>query len=250
MIFAVLATLSPTLPALAAEGNEAWQFRLTPYLWFAGLDGDISTIPGAPAAPIDISASDALDDTEASLMVLFDAKRGRHGLFADLLYTDVRSDEELAPPPINLKLRSKTETLLFSLAYEYEIVNWEGAVADLLLGARYWEIDSKLRFGGGLGLLDGIRISQHESWVDPFVGAKGRAPLGGSSFFVAGGVLAGGFGVSSDSFYEISANVGYRWSRAISTTVGYRLFDVDYDDDGFVYDVTQEGWQAGLTWTF
>ena len=26
------------------------------------------------------------------------------------------------------------------------------------------------------------------------------------------------------------------------------MFDVDYDDDGFVYDVRQAGWQAGLTW--
>jgi len=23
-----------------------------------------------------------------------------------------------------------------------------------------------------------------------------------------------------------------------------------YDDDGFVYDVQQQGWQVGLTWAF
>jgi hypothetical protein len=33
-------------------------------------------------------------------------------------------------------------------------------------------------------------------------------------------------------------------------TLGYRMFDVDYEDDGYVYDVRQQGWQVGLTWAF
>jgi len=45
---------------LTAWADDGWQFRLTPYLWFTGLKGDVSTIPGAPAAPIDISPSDAI----------------------------------------------------------------------------------------------------------------------------------------------------------------------------------------------
>ena len=77
------------LAPMAACASDAWQFRLTPYLWFAGLKGDVATIPGAPSAPIDISPSQALEDTEAGVMVMFDAKRRRHGLFADFLYTDV-----------------------------------------------------------------------------------------------------------------------------------------------------------------
>jgi len=32
--------------------------------------------------------------------------------------------------------------------------------------------------------------------------------------------------------------------------VGYRLFDVDYDHSGFVWDVQQEGLGVGLTWSF
>ncbi len=54
----------------------------------------------------------------------------------------------------------------------------------------------------------------------------------------------------ADHFYELSLNVGYQWSDAIGTALGYRMFDVDYEDDGFVYDVRQQGWQLGLTWAF
>lgn len=229
--------------------EENWQFRLSPYIWFAGLKGDVATIPGAPSVPIDISPSDALQDTEASLMIMLDAKKGRHGFFTDLLYSDVRSDEELIPA-IELTMRSITKTTQFTLAYQYEIYRQDQAVVDLLAGARYWAIDSELQFGGGLGFLAGKKISNDESWLDPLVGFKGRAPLGNSRFYVAGGAGLGGFGVGSDLFYEVSANVGYQWNKAIGTTIGYRMFDVDYENDGYVYDVKQQGWQVGLTWSF
>jgi len=28
------------------------------------------------------------------------------------------------------------------------------------------------------------------------------------------------------------------------------MFDVDYEDDGFIYDAGQQDWQLGLTWAF
>lgn len=244
---ALVALFAASQPALAEEG---WRFRLSPYVWFAGLEGNVATVPPLPTAPIDISPRDALDDTQASLMVILDAKKGRHGAFVDLLYTDVESDDELVPQPINLTLRSRTKSTIVTLAYEYELYNQDGVVIDLLAGGRYWYVDSKLSFRGGLGLLAGRSISNDESWVDPVLGVKARAPLGDSRFFVAGGAGIGGFGVGSDHFYELSLNVGYQWTDAIGTALGYRMFDVDYEDGGFVYDVRQKGWQLGLTWAF
>lgn len=235
---------------LAARADDAWQYRLTPYLWFAGLKGDVATIPGAPVAPIDISPSEALSDIEGGLMLMFDAKRGQHGLFADFLYTDIQSDAELLPPPIGLMLRSVSKTTIFSLAYEYEVFNRDRAHLDLILGARYWDIDSELTFGGGLGLLAGKRIQHDESWVDPLLGVKGRMPIGDSRFYIEGGAGLGGFGIGSDLFYELNGAIGYQWTPAIGTAIGYRMFDVDYEDGGFVYDARQQGWQLGLTWAF
>jgi hypothetical protein len=246
-VLALLLLVAPP-SGLASDG---WQYRLTPYLWFAGLKGDLATIPGAPAAPIDISPSEAIEDTETGLMLLFDARRGRHGVFADFLYTDVRSDEELLPAPIALTLRSVSKTTIFSLAYQYELLRQDDTIVDLIAGARYWNIDSELRFGSGTGgPLDGRRVSNDESWIDPMLGIKGRMPLGNSAFYVEGGAGLGGFTLGSDLFYEVSGAIGYQWTPAIGTALGYRLFDVDYEDDGFVYDARQQGWQMGLTWAF
>jgi hypothetical protein len=46
----VLATGSGT-----ALADDEWRLRLTPYLWFAGLEGDVGTIPGLPPADVDVS---------------------------------------------------------------------------------------------------------------------------------------------------------------------------------------------------
>ena len=237
------------LGSSVAAAGEGWNSRLAFYAWFAGLNGDVATIPGLPAAPVDVSPSEALKDTEASLMLMFSTKKGRHGVFGDLVYSDVRSSETLAPE-IGLKLKTTSKTTLLSLAYQNEVYGRQGTTLDLMAGARYWDIDTQLRFEAGQGPLDGRKISHDESWIDPLVGVKGQVPLGGSRFFLAGGAAVGGFGIGSDLFYEINANVGYRWTEAIGTTVGYRMFDVDYDDDGFTYDVRQDGWQVGLTWDF
>ena len=245
----LLLTVALLLPTLVLA-EASWEFRLTPYIWFAGLKGDVATIPGSPEVPIDISSSDALKDTEASLMVLFDVKYGRHGFIADLLYSDVQSDEELIPSPVDLNMRSTSKTTMFTLAYQYELFNHQQTVIDLLAGARYWLIDSKLSFSGGLGFLAGKTISNDESWIDPVIGFKARAPLSNSQFYTAAGAGIGGFGIASEMFYEISANIGYQWSRTIGTAIGYRVFDVDYDESGFIYNVKQQGWQIGLTWAF
>jgi hypothetical protein len=132
----------------------------------------------------------------------------------------------------------------------YEVYNNEQSVIDAYVGARYWKIDTHLAFGGGLGFLAGKTIDHAESWVDPLIGIKGRTPLGDTKFYVTGVATIGGFGVGSDLFYDLNANLGYQWSKSIGTTVGYRIYDLDFENDGFVYDVKQQGWIIGLTWAF
>jgi hypothetical protein len=246
-ILVIVAMLLAQAGVVHAEGN--WDFRLTPYAWFAGVEGNASTIPGAPVVPIKVSPSEALSDSQASAMLIFEAKNGKHGALLDLIYTDSESDTTLIDA-INLTLKSISRNKIYSAAYEYELYNQNNSVVDVFAGARYWKVDTIMEFGGGLGQLAGQRIRSAESWVDPLVGIKGRTPLGDSKFYAAGWLAGGGFGVGSDSFYDISANIGYQWTKSIGTTLGYRLFNVDYVNGAFLYDMQQEGWAIGLTWAF
>lgn len=241
--------IAPVVEPIVEAEESKWEFRLSPYVWIAGFEGDVASIPGATVIPIDISVSDAIDDTEASFMGMFEGKKNGKGFLVDFLYSDLQSEETLLEG-INLVLNSTSKTTIFSGAYLHEIYNQDQSVVDAFVGARYWDIDTHLAFSGGLGILAGRTIDHTESWVDPLIGIKGRTSLGDTSFYAAGGVTIGGFGVGSDLFYDLNANLGYQWSESIGTTVGYRLYDLDYEKDGFVYDVRQQGWIVGLTWAF
>ena len=233
------------LAVSGAASAADWEFKLVPYLWFAGLEGDVATIPGVPAAPIDVSPSQALEDTEAALMLMFEARAGRHGLFVDFLYTDVRSTEEVFPN-LGVSLRSVSKSTVLSGAYQYRLVEGEANNLDLMGGLRYWEVDSALSYTGPLE----VSGRNKEDWVDPFIGLKGYHRFGGSKFYASYGAAVGGFDAGSTLFYDLNLNLGYQWNDAIGTVVGYRLFNVDYDHRGFLWDVEQAGWGLGLAWSF
>ncbi|MFT5674613.1 MAG: hypothetical protein ACI808_000535 [Paraglaciecola sp.] len=228
------------LPVVHAE--EEWTYKLSPYMWFAGSEGHTGFI-GDTTVPVDLSASDALKDTSSSLMLMFDAKKQRHGVLVDLLYSDVRSDEGLMPITGN-PVKSITKTTVFSLAYQYEVYKKNQTVVDVFAGIRYWSMDSEIQFGN----YGQRKVTNDETWIDPLLGVKARAAFGSSDFYVAGGLGLGGFGMGSDLFYDTNINVGYQWTPSIGTTIGYRLYDLDYENDGFSHDATNQGWQLGLTW--
>jgi hypothetical protein len=50
--------------------------------------------------------------------------------------------------------------------------------------------------------------------------------------------------------WDAMLNLGYQWTPMFSITVGYRYLDVDYDEDDFLYDVSQQGLLFGLSWRF
>ena len=226
--------------------ENTWEFRLSPYAWFAGFKGDVASVPSLGGAPIyvDISASDALSDTEVSFAAVFEGKKGKHGFLTDFSYSDMRANTALLDG-VPVTLDSISKTTLFSAAYMYELYRSDSAVVDLYAGARYWKIDTDL----SLNILP-KSVRHKESWVDPLLGIKGRTTLGESRLYVVGSATVGGFGAGSEFFYDLSVHLGYQWSKSIGTTIGYRMYDLDYENAGFVYDVRQKGWILGLTWAF
>ena len=74
--------------------------------------------------------------------------------------------------------------------------------------------------------------------------------IGDSQFYVSGFFMMGGFGAGSDLMWDANLNLGYQWTTGFATTIGYRHFDVEYEDDTFLYDVAQTGPMLGLSWKF
>lgn len=243
-LFAVIALPSPST---AAE-NDKWHFQLAPYAWLAGQDGTVATLPGLPPADIDIDFwDDILGNINGALFLVGEVRKNRFGVFMDIAYVDIQIDNATAGPLFS-SVVSQTESWIVSGAGFYRMVEQPGAFLDFLAGFRYWSVDSTLELRPGL--LPGRKVSNTEDWVDPLLGLKGFSTLGDSQFFLSGGLLLGGFGAGSDFMWDVNVNLGYQWTETFSTTLGYRYLKVDYEDNGFLYDVAQDGPTLGLSWRF
>ncbi len=233
---------------LAANLSDSWEFHLAPYAWLAGLDGSVATLPGLPPADIDIDFyDDILGNINGAFMLVGEARKGRFGMTMDLVYTDIETDSAI-PGENFTTLTSQTTNWIVSAAGFYRLTATDKAFIDGLVGVRYWSADSKLTLSGGPAGF--YAIDNKEEWFDPIIGLKGLTMLGDSKFFLSGFLIIGGFGAGSDFIWDINANLGYRWGEIFSTTIGYRYLDVDYEDDGFLYDVAQHGPTLGLSWRF
>jgi len=87
------------------------------------------------------------------------------------------------------------------------------------------------------------------NWIDPFIGVRAQYDLT-DKWYLAGKSDIGGFGVGSDLAWTVQATVGYQFSEAVSTEIGYRYMDTDYTDGAFVYDMASHGLYLGLNFRF
>jgi hypothetical protein len=245
----ILAALFLALPVHAEmKTADTWHFQIATYGWLSGQKGTLATLPGLPAADVDIDFyDDILGNINGSFALIGEARKGGVGVVADISYSDIEDDEATAGP-IFSELTSRTKTWIASMAGFYRLIEQDRTFLDGMAGLRYWSVDSSLKLGAGI--LPTREISNREDWVDPIIGLKGRMPLGGSKFFVSGALVLGGLGVGSDFMWDAMINLGYQWTAMFSTTVGYRYLDVDYDEGDFVYDVYQDGLVLGLSWRF
>ena len=95
----------------------------------------------------------------------------------------------------------------------------------------------------------GVSANDSETWVDPLVGIRGRANIS-ESFYLTGWGMIGGFGVSSDIMWDVFGGLGYQFSDSFAVVGGYRALGVDYENNGFVYDVVQKGPMLGGVFRF
>lgn len=225
-----------------------WQFQLAPYAWLPGQEGTVSTLQGLPTVDLDLDFwDDILGNIHGAIFLIGEARKDRFGLFADIAYTDIKLEEN-TPGSYFSTFSSQTKTWMTTASGFYRVVDNPQSYLDFLAGVRYWDISSKLKLTAGA--LGQQSVTNKENWFDPVVGMKGLTYFGSSNFFASGGFSIGGFGVGSDLMWDANINFGYAWSTTFSATIGYRYLDVDYDDDGYVYDVAQSGPTVGLSWRF
>ena len=227
----------PAEPVVVAPALEPrWSFAVAAYLWAAGIEGDIAQF-GLPTVDIDASFSDIFDYLDFAAMASAEIRYDRFGLFTDLMYVKL-SGASASLGILSDRIEVDTETLVFTAAPEYRLLDRPRGSLDAMVGGRVWSVDTEISFQGGD--LDGTDVSDGETWIDPLIGVKGRYDITDKFFLTSWGMI-GGFGVSSDFMWDAWGGVGYEINDTFSAVLGYRGTGVDFEDDGFVYDVIQHG---------
>lgn len=229
----------------APEAAGGWTFAASAYLWGAGIDGE-SGVFGLPPQDVDLSFSDILKDLDFAFMGLAEARNGPFVLGLDVTYSKVGSEvdnprQEAAERVID-KINVDTASWMVTGYGGYSILDTDELRVDLIGGARFWSVNTDFEVDTvkPANPLDGRTVDDGASWVDPLAGVKLRLDLA-PDVYVASWGMVGGFGVGSDMMWDVMAGAGYSFTEHFDVFAGYRAVSVDYSDDGFVYDMVQQG---------
>lgn len=223
------------------EVKDSWEFQVTPYLWAVSLKGTAGT--SERTTDINISQSDVIDNLDMAFFLDAQAKKGEWGAKFDMAYMDVSSKQSREHSVIDLEME---QTLLSgSIFYQPK----EIAGLQLHFGARYADLTNKIKLTLPSTEGDGIQFSPGDDWTEAFVGVRYTYVATPSLSLTAYGDL-GGFSGQSDSMYQLVFTANYQINEMASIRGGYRIFDVDYETNNFIYDVKTDGVILGLGFNF
>jgi hypothetical protein len=238
-----IATKAPPQLVTSPAPVSNWTFQITAYLWAAGLEGDVRLGPNAPMTHVDASFGDILSDLRFAAMATVEVRYARLGVVADLMYLSLATS--VTGPRGFLNAQLKDKTLIATVSGAYRVVDAGSWWLDLEAGARIWAMDMDLVFSVvPLGVSRNYSLSK--SWADPIIGIRARAYLN-EKFFVQGYADVGGFDVASKSTWQLAGIIGYQHSPAVSFFAGYRYLAVDYNRNGFIWDVDMHGPMFGAS---
>ncbi len=137
-----------------APAGEPWRWRITPYLWAAGIDGTFTL--GAFQADADFEFSDIFDNLDGALMLVTEAHKGQFGIVVDGLYMDVEDDghtQSGADADIQVDAWMLEGIGLYRLS--------PTSAFEIGAGIRYFDVETELEVGplsldGDRDTLDGV----------------------------------------------------------------------------------------------
>ena len=92
-------------------------------------------------------------------------------------------------------------------------------------------------------------VSRVDDWWDPIIGMRGRFNLS-RAWYLTGRTDIGGFSVGSQLAWQVEAALGYQITRNFFVEAGYRALSMNYQGNGFTYDVIAQGAEVTIGVSF
>jgi opacity protein-like surface antigen len=274
-----LALLAP-LGAAAQPDAPPWKFSLMPYLWVPSVDGKLNfgpPPPGGGSANIKIDTNSVLDNLDFAFMINGEARKGRWLVATDVIYLDFGHVDSSAQSVTfdlgprgridvgageNSGTQSKLKGWLWTAVGGYAAIQDPRANLDVIGGFRYLGLDATTNWqlSGNVTVTDPVTgatiasfqrqgsASKSDNLWAGIVGAKGRAKLGASDWFVNYYADVGGW--SNLFTWQGAAGIGYafRWGDVL---LDYRyLYYSDSGQDKLIDHVSFGGFALGVNFRF
>jgi hypothetical protein len=242
----LLGLLVPAQAVAEEAVSDDWQFQLVPYAWALAADGDV-TIRGRKS-DLDLSFDDILDELNYGIMLEGEARKGRFGILANILYADLGNSTKTG----GVKIDPDVDLFWGTFAGYYRLGPYDldsaageagpRVIVDPYAGVRYTYLDIDLDISGGPD------VDGDKDWAEPIVGLRTLWELTPRWGLTAAGDV-GGFGVGSDFAWQALGLVSYRFGLFgddnARVAAGYRALHQDYSSgsgaDKFEWDVTLHG---------
>jgi hypothetical protein len=222
--------------ALFASSLSAQEidWRVTPYLWAVGIDGEIGL--GNLRRDVDVEFSDLLDVLSGAALLHVEGEKDGHIVFGDLVWMELTPHDEIAT------IGGVAEAEMSSTIIDAGYARNPGSAIGYEVGLRYWDFDIEIDPAQAQGVVRG------DSWTDVFGGIRNTRDLGSSwTMTTRANIGAGG----ADLTWGIQLDFARELERGNAFVAGFKLLDIDYEEANvrgipFVLDTTFFGATLGF----
>lgn len=216
-----------------------WKFLVEPYMMFPNMNGNLG-LGDLPDASLDASSSDILGQLKMGFMLNAEASTGKWTIGSDFIYMHLAQGVE--PGTLISSGEITAKQVGWEVSGLYAVKPWlelgiGGMLNSINSGA---DINVKVIGGGTTAKSKSLT----ETWFDPMLITRIKSTSESKFIYMFRGEI-GGFGVGSDFAWQIQAFAGYRFSKLLQITGGYRIISLDYEsgsgDNRFMYNVDTSG---------
>ena len=231
------------MPA-AAEDADKCCFRLTPYYWAVGIDGNLEINDEQGSTDIDFNQDigDVTDNLEFNGSLMLEHNKGNWSNFAAVDYIKTENDDT----DINVagsEIEVEADTLLATAATGYRFGAGGDSWVDLLVGVRYGKIDLEFNEKNGPG-----SINADDDLVDGIVMLRPRVALGRNWAFSPTASVGAG---DSDLVWELAPELVYTNNCCnLEVRFGYRTVNYEIEEGDAEAYFSFQGPMVGLGFAF
>jgi hypothetical protein len=202
------------------------------------IDGTASV--GDLTAEIDVDVDEFIDSLEIGGLAGYRLQTPKWSFVADAAFMGLGQSQDGRSMDVDMTIVELDAGYRFS------------EVLEAFVGVRYTDVSAEVATTQPISG-ESVHAKSGDEFFDPIVGLRFVAPLS-DRWLAQGQGDVGGFGVGMDLQWQAKLELGFRPSDSATIWLGYRALNQDFDDAGdrelFAMDVTYQGPELGVTFTF